>query len=213
MSLFTIKNVNFMNKISYPLIEIEEGKVIFIRGKSGTGKSTLLKMLNGTVSFERGERGEISYDGLPLEEKDAIALRREVLLVAQQVFLFDDTIYNNFITFYEYRKQEAPDSKTIQDYLRLCQADFSLETNCRDMSGGERQRVFMAICLSFLPRVLMLDEPTSALDTTTSGKFMDAVTRFCREKKITLLVVTHDSSLTETYADEIINLDEMIQKQ
>ena len=207
MSLFTIKNVKFMNKITYPAMEIKEGKVTFIRGKSGTGKSTLLKLLNGTVSFAEGE---ISYGDQPLQEQDNIALRREVLLVAQQVFLFEDTIANNFSTFYEYRKQQAPDVEKIRIYLQLCQADFPLETNCRDMSGGERQRIFVAICLSFLPRVIMLDEPTSALDDTTSVKFMESVAGFCREKKITLLVVTHDTSLAETFADEVIDLDELM---
>lgn len=207
MSLFTIKNVKFMNKITYPAMEIKEDKVTFIRGKSGTGKSTLLKLLNGTVSFAEGE---ISYGDQPLQEQDNIALRREVLLVAQQVFLFDDTIVNNFSTFYEYRKQQAPDVEEIRRYLQLCQADFPLEANCREMSGGERQRIFMAICLSFLPRVIMLDEPTSALDDTTSVKFMESVTGFCREKKITLLVVTHDTSLAETFADEVIDLDELM---
>ena len=204
MTLFSISNVNFKNIIKYPKINIEEGKSTFICGKSGSGKSTLFKLLNASVSFDEGE---ILYQDKSIKDYDTILLRREVTLVSQNVFLFDDTIKNNFIEFYRYRDLSSPDDKLISKYLQICLADFSLDANCQEMSGGERQRVFISICLSFIPKVLMLDEPTSALDEHTAEAIMENLKNFCKENNITLIIITHDRLLTEKYADEVIILN------
>lgn len=210
MSLFSLSNLNFNNMIHYSKIEMEENKATFILGKSGTGKSTLLKLLNASVS---PMHGEILYKNKPLIQYDTIALRREITLVSQSVFLFDDTIRNNFAEFYHYRELPPPNESTILTYLQICRADFPLETTCQEMSGGERQRIFLAICLSFMPKVLLLDEPTSALDEHTSKMLMENLKRYCKEKSITLIVVSHDKLLAERYADEIINLDSEVQHE
>lgn len=204
MSLFSVLNVTVQDFAEYPAIEIAEEGVTFLSGKSGTGKSTLLKLLNATLS---PTTGEISYMGKPLKEYDTIKLRREVLLVAQNVFLFDDTIRSNFASFYQYREMPLPEDDRIRFYLKLCGADFSLDANCHELSGGERQRVFIAICLSFKPRVLLLDEPTSALDTQTSTMLMESLKHHCRERGIALLVITHDRTLAGQYGDAVISLD------
>lgn len=208
MSLFSLSNLTFNNIITYPNIEIEENKATFLLGKSGTGKSTLLKLLNASVS---PMCGEILYNGKAQVQYDTIGLRREITLVSQHVFLFDETIRYNFAEFYQYRELPPPNETTILQYLQICLADFPLETNCREMSGGERQRIFIAICLSFMPKVFMLDEPTSALDEHTSSLLMKQLKRYCKENNITLIVVTHDKQLAEQYADAIINLDSEVQ--
>lgn len=205
MSLFSVYNVK-VNKIKYPSIDIEENEVTFICGKSGSGKSTLLKLLNASIS---PKSGEIRYRNKPILEYDTILLRREIMLVSQSVFLFDDTIENNFKEFYRYRAETPPDDQTILKYLRLCLADFPLSNNCREMSVGERQRIFIAICLSFTPSVLMLDEPTSALDEYTSKTLMQNLTDYCKKSGIPLLVITHDKVLAEQFADKVLVLKDL----
>lgn len=204
MSLFSLTNVTFKNIIKYPQIDIKPNKTTFICGKSGTGKSTLLKLLNTSLS---SDSGEILYNGRPIESYNTIVLRKEIMFVSQTLFLFDTTIGNNFFEFYSYREQTPLNNEKIKEFSKLCLADFPADTNCREMSGGERQRVFIAICLSFLPKVLMLDEPTSALDDHTSRKLMENLKCYCKENDITLIVITHDILIAEQYADEIISLD------
>lgn len=75
------------------------------------------------------------------------------------------------------------------------------------MSGGEKQRLYLAIFLSFRPEVLMLDEPTSALDETTARRVMGNILDYCRKEKITVIAVSHDKALTEKFAENILALE------
>lgn len=204
MDVFTITNVNFKNILKYSNIKIKENKATFITGKSGSGKSTLLKLLNASVPIDSGK---ILYYGKPIEKQDTIMLRKEVMLASQNVFLFDDTIENNFLEYYRYKEATATSVEKMQEYLQTCAANFSLDAICSQMSGGERQRVFIAICLSFMPKVLMLDEPTSALDGQTAKELMENLKNYCKENRITLIVVCHDKTLVKQYADEAIFLN------
>ncbi|NLW61697.1 MAG: ATP-binding cassette domain-containing protein [Synergistaceae bacterium] len=190
--------------IRYPNIKIAKGKTTFIHGPSGCGKSTLLKLINGTTS---PDSGEIFYKGNNIENIDTIDLRREILLVAQSVFLFTGTIEENFKKYYEYRDRDLPTKETMEKFLKICSAEFPLETRCETMSGGERQRVYIAIFLSFMPDVLMLDEPTSALDNTSSDIMMSNIKNFTNDNEMTTIVVSHYLTLAEKYGDEIIALE------
>lgn len=201
--LIEFKNVNFNNMITYPDIEIEAEQVTFISGESGSGKSTLLKLINGVAS---PASGDITIEGKDILSWDTMDLRKKYLLAGQSVYLFDKTIRQNFEEFYRYRDLPAPADKEIQHYLSICCADFPLDSYCTHMSGGERQRVYIAICLSLKPEVLMLDEPTSALDSNTAGLLMQNLSSFCRNNHITLIVVSHDLTLPEQFADRVISL-------
>jgi putative ABC transport system ATP-binding protein len=193
----------FKNIIHYPNLAIETGQAVFIRGESGCGKSTLLRMFNATLS---PDEGIIRYTGTDITGIDAIALRREVLLAGQPVYLFDSSIADNFNEFYAYRGMPAPDAETMRAFLSLCRADFPVETDCKKLSTGERQRVYLAIYTSFKPQVLMLDEPTSALDAQNAAALMESLCEFCKAKGLTLVVVTHDAALAGRYADRVIEL-------
>lgn len=204
MDVFEVSNVNYKNILKYSNIKIKGNKTTFITGKSGSGKSTLLKLLNASVPVDGGD---ILYNGKPIDKHNTIMLRKEVMLAAQNVFLFDDTIKNNFLEYYSYREAIPPNINEMKEYLRLCSADFSTDAMCSQLSGGERQRVFIAICLSFMPKVLMLDEPTSALDGQTAKELIKNLKNYCKENKITLISVCHDKNLVEMYADEVICLN------
>ena len=196
-------NVNYKSILMYRDIHIIAKRITFIQGTSGCGKSTLLKLFNETVS---PDSGNLYYNGISFEQVDSLKLRSEVLLIGQVVYLFEDTIRANFLEFYNYKNLPAPSEETMKYYLSICSAPFDLKMQCATMSGGERQRVYLAICLSFNPKVLMLDEPTSALDEKTATDVMNNMVRFCKEREISLVVVSHDSVLAQRYADEIIEL-------
>ena len=204
MDIISASQVVFQSMIRYPNIKIAKGKTTFIHGPSGCGKSTLLKLINGTTS---PDSGEIFYRGNNIENIDTIDLRREILLVAQSVFLFTGTIEENFKKYYEYRDRDLPTKETMEKFLKICSAEFPLETRCETMSGGERQRVYIAIFLSFMPDVLMLDEPTSALDNTSSDIMMSNIKNFSKDNEMTTIVVSHYLTLAEKYGDEIIALE------
>ena len=204
MDIISVNQAVFQSMIRYPDIKIAKGKTTFIHGPSGCGKSTLLKLINGTTS---PDSGEIFYKGNNIENIDTIDLRREILLVAQSVFLFTGTIEENFKKYYEYRDRDLPTKETMEKFLKICSAEFSLETRCETMSGGERQRVYISIFLSFLPDVLMLDEPTSALDNTSSDIMMSNIKNFSKDNEMTTIVVSHYLTLAEKYGDDIIVLE------
>jgi len=205
MALFTVRNVTYLDVLQYPDLAIAEGGVTFLGGASGSGKSTLLKLLCGVYS---ATSGRITYRGKRLEDYEPVALRREVLLVGQSVYLFDKSIRENFVEYYAYRDLPPPNEETVREYLEICAAPFPLESMCNLLSGGERQRVFLAIALSFEPSVLLLDEPTSALDDQTADVVMGQVKSHCKARDMTLIVVSHSKAIAEKYADETILLGE-----
>lgn len=204
--ILTTSNLKFLD-IEYHDISIPENKVTFIVGASGTGKSSLLKLFNQTRSQDSGS---IFYNNQNIDKIDTISLRKDILLISQSVFLFDDTIKGNFEKFYEYRGEKLISEDEIRRFLNICCIDFSLDESCVTMSGGERQRIYTAILMSFKPKILMLDEPTSALDSTNSINMLSNIISFCRFHKITLIIVSHDNELTKKFADNIITLGKMV---
>jgi len=204
MTLFKLEKVNFKEIVSYPDLEIEKGKVTFIAGESGTGKSTLFKLLNGVFT---PTAGEITYEGEELSAYDSIELRRKNLLVGQSAVLFEeDSIKENFLTFFDYRDLEPLSEEEMVELLTLCSIDMPLNKEVYHLSGGEKQRVFIAIHLALGFEVLMLDEPTSALDAKNAHTLLSNVKAYCEKKGKTLLVISHDQEMVNEFADNVITL-------
>lgn len=199
------RGLTFLDLVTYPDLSITEGALTFVVGRSGSGKSTLLKLFNYTYT---PTTGEVLYRGTSTHAMDTVALRRAVLLVSQVVFLFDGTIRDNFHRFYEAREQSPPADEVMSRYLAIAQVPFTLEDPCETMSGGERQRVYLAICLSFEPDVLMLDEPTSALDQTTSRQLFRELKSHAAGTGMTLITISHDQGLREEFADRVISVEQ-----
>lgn len=200
------ESLQFSGFISYPTITIHPNSFTFLVGKSGCGKSTYLKLLNRTLA---PSRGQILYQGAPIDRYPVLSYRREVLLVPQEIFLLDDTIRENFRFYYDARQEPLPADERISDFLKLCCTEFSPEDSCTSMSGGERQRVFLAIFLSMAQKVLLLDEPTSALDDATAVLLLRQLRDYCQEKGITALCVCHNTYLKDRFADNSIELEVM----
>ena len=202
--LFKAKQLCFHDTICFADLEIPNGKTTFVTGPSGAGKSTLLRLLNGVLS---PTHGQLYYLGRNLEEFDTIELRKEVLLVSQAVFLFDGSIRDNFADFYEHREKNLPGDERIKKFLAICCLPFEPDATTNTMSGGEKQRLYLAIFLSFHPAVLMLDEPTSALDSETANRVMQNIITYCQAEGITVIAVSHDQALTKRFGENILTLE------
>ena len=132
------------------------------------------------------------------------------MLVAQSAYLFDTTIENNFGEFGGYLDLELQDREEIRKYLHICCVMLPLEADCSVASGGERQRIFMAVNLALASKmstkILMLDEPTSALDVGTADTLIENIKSYCKLNGMTLIVVSHDGAIADKYADVVLGL-------
>ncbi|KGQ69405.1 hypothetical protein OA57_11830 [Chelonobacter oris] len=204
-ALIELQHVTFQAQqlLRYPDCQIPANQVTFLQGPSGSGKSTLLRLINASESLTSGK---ILYQGQDIEQLDSVQLRRELLLVNQRLFLFPQSIRQNFHQFYQYLAQSAPSDRHILNFLQQCHADFGLDTLCNTLSGGEQQRVFLALALSLQPKLLMLDEPTSALDADLAEAVLSDILTYCRKQRISVLAISHDQPLVARHADQVIRI-------
>lgn len=207
--LFETQGLNFNGLIDYEDIGIPVGKVTFLTGESGSGKSTLLKMCNGIVT---PQKGKIFYRGQDIAGMDTVALRRRVLLISQEVYLFDGDIRGNFEEFYRYRGLPCPTQERMEKILDVCGLQFPLDKDAATMSGGERQRLYLAVFLSFEPETVLLDEPTSALDAVTGRQVMENIIAYCKGLGMNMVIVSHSVALTQELSENTVVLKGQVKK-
>lgn len=203
MEILRFENVKFIKE--YDDFSIDKNEVVFVVGKSGSGKSTLLKLINNTLQMKSGR---IFYKDENILNIKPVELRKNIIMTSQENFLFDMTIRENFHEFYKLRDLEELTDEEITKFLKITNFDVDLNLNVEKLSGGEKQRVFLAIALSLDPEVLLLDEPTSALDNKTAFNMMKNIVNYCKHNDITLVVVTHARQLVDEFADKTIDLGE-----
>ena len=203
MEILRFENVKFIKE--YDDFSIDKNEVVFVVGKSGSGKSTLLKLINNTLQMKSGR---IFYKDENILNIKPVELRRNIIMTSQENFLFDMTIKENFHEFYKLRDLDKLTDEEIMRFLKITNFDVDVNLDVKKLSGGEKQRVFLAIALSLNPEVLLLDEPTSALDEKTSFSMMKNIVEYCKNNDITLMIVTHQKNLVDEFADKIIDLGE-----
>lgn len=201
MEILRFENVKFIKK--YDDFTINKNEIVFVVGKSGSGKSTLLKLINNTIQMKSGK---IFYKDTNILNIKPVELRRNIMMTSQENFLFDMTIKENFHEFYKLRDLENLTDDEIVKFLKIADFDVDLNLDVEKLSGGEKQRVFLAIVLSMRPAVLLLDEPTSALDSNTAFNMMKNIVDYCKHNDITLVVVSHARNLVDEFADKTIDL-------
>lgn len=146
-------------------------------------------------------QGEIFYEDKNIKDYPVLDYRKEVLLVPQEVFLTEGTIYDNFKFYFEARDEEVISEDEMNTFLKLACLDKDITSNVLNLSGGERQRVFLAIFLSLKPKVVLLDEPTSALDISTSNELMKSLKNYFKENDITSVCVSHNDEIVDKYSE------------
>lgn len=198
-------NENMPNVLDGISLKISPGQYVAIVGKTGCGKSTLMRIMLG---FEKPQRGAVYYDGKDLERMDLKSLRRNIGTVMQAGKLFTGDIYSNIVitnprlTLDE--AWEAAEMAGFADDIRsMPMGMFTLISEGQGgISGGQRQRLLIARAIAPKPRILMFDEATSALDNITQKTVSDSLERL----KCTRIVIAHRLS-TIKQCDRIIVLD------
>lgn len=206
-----LSNVSFRYSENMPLVvddmslKIRPGQYVAIVGKTGCGKSTLMRLLLG---FEHPQKGAIHYDGRDLERIDLRSLRRRIGAVMQNGKLFQGDIYSNIVISAPWLSQdeawEAAELAGIADDIRAMPMGMNtiISEGSGGISGGQRQRLMIARAIAPKPRILMFDEATSALDNITQKKISEALASL----KCTRIVIAHRLS-TIKQCDRIIVLD------
>ncbi|WP_410678340.1 lipid A ABC transporter ATP-binding protein/permease MsbA [Avibacterium paragallinarum] len=194
-----------LNHISF---DIPQGKTVALVGRSGSGKSTIANLV---TRFYEIEQGEITLDGVNIQDYTLNNLRENCAVVSQQVHLFNDTIANNIA-------YAAADKYSREDIIKAAKAAHAMEfiekldqgldtvigENGASLSGGQRQRLAIARALLRNSPVLILDEATSALDTESERAIQAALEELQKER--TVLVIAHRLSTIEK-ADEILVIE------
>jgi len=189
--------------------EINKGDIISIIGPSGTGKSTLLNLLN---RLEEPTSGKIYYDGedTTAPQYDLNKLRERMGMVFQSFNLFSHlTVAENVmlapVSLLKMPKQDAYD-RTIELLESVGLADRAMAYPS-ELSGGQQQRVAIVRALAMNPEVILFDEPTSALDPTMVGE-VQAVIKSLAQKGLTMLIVTHEMKFAREVANRVFYMDE-----
>src|SRR5215472_8114287 len=185
------------------------GEFIALLGASGSGKSTLLNLIAG---LDRPNSGQIVVEGLDLAKLSPQQLaqyrRHTVGMVFQSFNLVPTmTLYENVelpMRFAEVRRRER--KARVQEALERVGLSDRLEHRPSEMSGGEQQRAALARALVNRPKILLADEPTGNLDSKTGTEIMDLILELNRTLEMTVIMVTHERSLAERYANRLVFL-------
>jgi putative ABC transport system ATP-binding protein len=169
-------------------LTIKEGEKVLIRGKSGTGKSTLFLCLLGLM---RPSGGDVYFDNLPVNGNSVSVVRTKVAYVPQDVDVGRDSVNEFFDTIFSYNAVGfTPSFEKIQRLLEWFELDTSiLKKEFKSLSGGEKQRIVLILSLLLERNVFLLDEPTSSLDSSLKSKVVDY---FVNDPSLTVIVISHD---------------------
>ncbi|MEO5721549.1 MAG: ABC transporter ATP-binding protein [Chthoniobacterales bacterium] len=191
-------------------LDVQEGETVFLVGASGAGKTTLLYTLAG---LERPEAGTVEFEGQKLYVGSASAqakLRNEKMgFVFQGYFLLPELTALENVTL-PGMIGGRPDRGIAEASLRDVGLGDRLQHLPAELSGGEQQRVAIARALTNDPDIIFADEPTGNLDSKTGDTIIDLLLNLARERKKTLLVVTHDSRLAARGDRELRIVDGML---
>ena len=208
--LYTARNLRktYGNRtvLSIDELHLEEGLIYGLLGPNGSGKSTLLSLL-GFLDTPSG--GSLRYRDIPVrnDPKQLLSLRREVVLVDQHPILFSTSVFKN--VEYGLRVRKIPRTqrrRIVEESLDLVGMRAFIHEKEHQLSGGETQRLAIARALACSPRVLLFDEPTASVDVENQIGIENIIRTVHREKKVSIILCTHDMLQISRLAQETIFL-------
>jgi len=189
-------------------LEVPATSFVALYGPSGAGKTTIADLV---IGLHTPDKGRIEVDGIPLDEIDLLAWRRQIGYVPQEVFLFHESIFRN-VTLGD----ESIPRERVEEALREAGAwefvaqrpegmDAVIGEGGSMLSGGQRQRISIARALVHQPRLLILDEATAALDPVTEQEVLHTLRHLSR--RVTILAISHQPALRDA-ADVVYHLQQ-----
>jgi len=183
--------------------ELKRGEVLAIVGPSGSGKSSLLRLLN---RLDEPTSGTVFVEGTDFRNLEPRELRRKLGMVTQRPYLFPGTVAEN-LQFGPAQRGETLAGEAIEELLSQVGLKDYGGRNVANLSGGEAQRVSVARTLANSPLVLLLDEPTSALDEAAKLEVESSIQQVVHDHGLTCVMVTHDLAQASRLAEKALLLE------
>ena len=208
MELLELEKISYINKDKYILkdisLKINKGDFISVVGPSGSGKSTLFKICSHLINQSQGE---IKYKNKNVNEYDPMELRKEISYCFQTPYLFGDKVMDNILFPYIIRNKEINRDRIKELFSLFNLSEEFLDSQVKNLSGGEKQRIALIRTLLFEPIILLLDEITSALDSE-NVLLVEAVIQELNHKGMTIMWITHDQEQSKKYSNKILVMEE-----
>jgi len=213
-AIVELKNVSIYQGDSLILsdvnIVVSRGEFVYLVGKTGTGKSSLLKTLYGDLDFKDGEANVVGFDLSKLDWRQTPFLRRNLGVIFQDFQLLTDRNVNENLKFVlkatGWKDEKLMDEKIadVLDKVGLKTKGFKMPF---ELSGGEQQRVDIARALLNSPKLILADEPTGNLDPETSDEIMNLLVQICRDYGTTILMATHDYPVIHRFPGRVVKTE------
>jgi phospholipid/cholesterol/gamma-HCH transport system ATP-binding protein len=192
-------------------LTVERAETVVVLGRSGTGKSVLLKLI---VGLQQPDSGSIRIHGqevVGLEMNPLNQIRKKIGFLFQQAALYDSLTVEDNVAFPLVRHttlSEAERRDRVRSLLSSVGMERDLTKMPSDISGGMQKRVGLARALALDPDILLFDEPTSGLDPITAAEIGDLIVKLKEERNLASVVVTHDVHGAKVFADRVVLLRE-----
>ena len=202
------KSFNSTNVLKGVSFDISAGEIAVVLGKSGAGKTTLMRCINGLESFDSGK---IIVDDIQINKSSDMKKKRgQVGMVFQNFNLFPHlTVLENIIEspINVFNKNKEESIKLAMYLLEMVDLSDKKDFYPFELSGGQQQRVAIARSCALMPKVLCFDEPTSALDQENIEKVIDIIKAF-KKKGMAILIITHDTVFSKKIADKTLYIED-----
>jgi phospholipid/cholesterol/gamma-HCH transport system ATP-binding protein len=187
-------------------LEIAQGETVSVLGKSGTGKSVLLKLMIGLLKPDSGSIRVHGQEITGLSRDQLNEIRKKVGFLFQDAALYDSlTVEQNVAFPLERHSDMCPAERTsrVRDLLRSVGMEQDLDKLPGELSGGMQKRVGLARALALSPDILLFDEPTAGLDPITASEISQLILKLQQKRNMTSVVVTHDMPSARTVSDRL----------
>lgn len=190
-------------------LSVHEGEFLTVIGRSGCGKTTMLKLLNGLLA---PEKGKVFVENQDISTLDLISLRRRMGYVIQNKGLFPHMTVEKNITYVPVisgQKDRQKNHELARRLLTLVGLDTAMAKRYPgELSGGQQQRVGIARALAASPKILLMDEPFGALDEITRQSMQDELKRLQQEINLTIVFITHDIREAMKLGDRVLVMEQ-----